>query len=183
MTGAPAHLDPARTDPLEEVCARVARSLGEVERNRLGEITLKDVCRYAIAVGDDEYAVAARADEAAGRVVVAPPMFLTAIFSWADGPPEAELRPDGMGAQESPCTEGLPVRQVHGGQAVRLLAPVRVGTTVHAERSLTGAERKRGKAGDFVVLGMRTEYVDDFGTPLVVSEESVILLEDDDDAA
>jgi hypothetical protein len=58
---------PAAADPLEEVCARVARSRGEVQRSRLGEVTVKDVCRYAIAVGDDEYAVAARADEAAGR--------------------------------------------------------------------------------------------------------------------
>lgn len=170
--------EPAVADPLEEVCDRAARLRGQAERVRLGEITVRDLCRYAIAVGDDQYAVAARAAEAAGRTVVAPPMFLTGILSWEDGPPEDELRPDGLGAKESPCTEGLPVRQVHGGQAVRLLAPVLAGMTIHAERSLTGADRKRGSAGDFVVLRLRTEYFDDSGTPLVVSEESVIVLED-----
>ncbi|GAA4486589.1 hypothetical protein GCM10023191_013090 [Actinoallomurus oryzae] len=169
-------------DPLEEVRARAARLRGRTERVRLGEVTVRDLCRYAIAVGDDEYAVAARAAEAAGRPVIAPPMFLTGILSWEDGPPEDELRPDGLGAQESPCTEGLPVRQVHGGQAVRLLAPVRAGMTINAERSLTGADRKRGKAGDFVILGLRTEYFDDSGTPLVVSDESVIVLGDGDGA-
>lgn len=170
--------DPSVADPLEEVCDRASRLRGQVERVRLGEITVRDLCRYAIAVGDDEYVVAARAAEAAGRAVIAPPMFLTGILSWEDGPPEDELRPDGLGAQESPCTEGLPVRQVHGGQAVRLLAPVRAGMTIHAERSLAGAERKHGKAGDFVVLGLLTEYLDDSGTPLVVSEESVIVMGD-----
>ena len=54
--------------------------------------------------------------------------------------------------------------------------------TIHAERSLTGADRKRGKGGDFVVLGLRTEYFDDSGTPLVVSDESVIVLGDGDGA-
>ena len=167
-------------EALDEVCARAARLRGQVERVRLGEVTVRDLCRYAIAVGDDEYAVAARTAEAAGRRVVAPPMFLTGILSWEDGPPEDELRPDGLGVRESPCTEGLPVRQVHGGQSVRLLASVEAGMTIHAERSLTGADRKRGKAGDFVVLGLRTEYFDGSGTPLVVSEESVIVLGDGD---
>jgi acyl dehydratase len=158
-------------DPLEEVRARADRLRGRAERVRLGEITVRDLCRYAIAVGDDEYAVAARAAEAAGRTVVAPPMFLTGILSWEDGPPEDELRPDGLGVRESPCTAGLPVRQVHGGQAVRLLAPVEAGMTIHAERSLTGADRKR----DFVVLRLSTEYFDESGRTLVVSEESVIV--------
>ncbi|KAB2388867.1 hypothetical protein F9B16_02110 [Actinomadura montaniterrae] len=167
---------------MAEVCARAARLRGRAERVRLGEVTVRDLCRYAIAVGDDEYAAAARAAAAAGRPVVAPPMFLTSILSWQDGPPEGELRPDGLGAQESPCTEGLPVRQVHGGQAVRLLAAVAAGMTIHAERSLTGADRKRGRAGDFVVLGLRTEYFDGSGTPLAVSDESVIVLGDADEA-
>lgn len=172
----------AVADSLREVCTRAARLRGRAERVRLGEITVRDLCRYAVAVGDDDYAVAARAAEAAGRPVIAPPMFLTGILSWEDGPPEDKLRPDGLGTQESPCTEGLPVRQVHGGQAVRLLAPVEAGMTVHAERALTGADRKRGKAGDFVVLRLRTEYFDDSGTPLVVSEESVIVMGDGDGA-
>ncbi|TYK46950.1 hypothetical protein FXF68_24330 [Actinomadura decatromicini] len=172
--------DESAPDPLDEVCARAESLVGTVERERLGEVTVRDVCRYAVAVGDDGYAAVARADEAAGRPVVAPPMFLTGVLSWADGPPEGELRPDGLAARESPCTAGLPVRQVHGGQAVRLLAPVTAGTVVHAERRLTSASRKHGRAGDFVVLALRTDYTDAAGTPLVVMDESVIVLGDDD---
>lgn len=108
---------------LDDVLSWARGLIGRWEDEDCGTMAVKEFCRYAVAVDDVDYLRRARAREAAGEPVEAPPLFLAATMSWEDGPAEEELQPDGLAFRESPCTQGLPVRQVHGGQAVRLTRP------------------------------------------------------------
>ena len=49
-----------RMDVLEEVCARARARAGQIASETLGTLTVRDFCRYAVAVGDDDYLTAAR---------------------------------------------------------------------------------------------------------------------------
>lgn len=162
---------------LAEVLARAGDLIGRWEREDCGVVTAKEFRRYAAAVDDTGYLRTARAAEAAGRPVTAPPLFLTGILSWEDGPVEAELRPDGLAARESPCTRGLPVRQVHGGQSVRLGSPLVAGARVRADRAVRSAEAKRGRSGDFVALAVTTRFTGEDGTELASVDETIIVMD------
>ncbi|XVQ09794.1 FAS1-like dehydratase domain-containing protein [Spirillospora sp. CA-255316] len=167
--------EPALADPLEEVLSRAKELAGRWEAEDCGVVTVKDFCRYAAALNDGGYIARARADEAAGRPVTAPPLFLAGTLSWEDGPVEGELRPDGLAARESPCTQGLPVRQVHGGESVRIGRPLVAGTRVRAERAVRSAARKAGRSGDFVVLAVTTRFTSEEGGELASVEETIIV--------
>lgn len=172
-TSAPPSPGPA----LAEVLARAEGLVGRWEREDCGVVTAKEFRRYAAAVDDTGYLRAARAAEAAGRPVTAPPLFLTGILSWEDGPVEAELRPDGLSARESPCTRGLPVRQVHGGQSVRLGRPLEAGARVRADRAVRSATAKRGRSGDLVVLAVTTRFTGEDGAELASVDETIIVMD------
>jgi len=162
---------------LDDVLSRARNLMGRWEDEDCGTVTVKEFCRYAAAVDDVDYLRRARAREAAGEPVEAPPLFLAATMSWEDGPAEEELRPDGLAARESPCTQGLPVRLVHGGQSVRLTRAPLAGTRVTASRALVSAERKHGRSGDFVLLGLTTRYTSPDGTELTAVDETVVVLD------
>ncbi|MEW9552047.1 MaoC family dehydratase N-terminal domain-containing protein [Nonomuraea sp. NPDC050783] len=162
---------------LAEVLARAGELAGRWEDEDCGVVTAKEFRRYAAAVNDTAYLRDARAAEAAGRPVTAPPLFLTGVMSWEDGPVEDELRPDGLAVRESPCTRGLPVRQVHGGQTVRLGGPLVAGTHVRALRAVCSAAPKRGRSGNFVVLGVTTRFIDEDGTDLASVDETIIVMD------
>ncbi|MGW4910985.1 FAS1-like dehydratase domain-containing protein [Streptomyces sp. NPDC004270] len=162
---------------LDQVLARARSLVGRWEDEDCGTVTVKDFCRYAAALNDADYLRRAREREAAGTAVEAPVLFLAATMSWEDGPAEGDLRPDGLAARESPCTEGLPVRQVHGGQTVRLgQAPV-AGSRVTASRAVTSAERKQGRSGAFVLLGLTTRFTSADGTELTAVDETIVVME------
>ncbi|MER5515404.1 MaoC family dehydratase N-terminal domain-containing protein [Streptomyces sp. NPDC002763] len=162
---------------LDQVLARARSLVGRWEDEDCGTVTVKDFCRYAAALNDTGYLRRAREREAAGAAVEAPALFLAATMSWEDGPAERDLRPDGLAARESPCTEGLPVRQVHGGQTVRLgRAPV-AGSRVTASRAVTSAERKQGRSGAFVLLGLTTRFTSADGTELTAVDETIVVME------
>ncbi|WP_043662567.1 FAS1-like dehydratase domain-containing protein [Streptomyces xylophagus] len=162
---------------LDEVLARARSLVGRWEDEDCGTVTVKDFCRYAAALNDADYIERARKQEAAGAVVEAPALFLAATMSWEDGPPERELRPDGLATRESPCTEGLPVRQVHGGQTVRLLRAPVAGDRVTASRAVVSAERKQGRSGAFVLLGLTTRFTSADGTELTAVDETIVVRE------
>ena len=162
---------------LDEVLARAQRLVGRWEDEDCGTVTVKDFCRYAAALNDADYIRRAREQDSAGAPVEAPALFLAATMSWEDGPPERELRPDGLAARESPCTDGLAVRQVHGGQSVRLLRPPVAGSRVTASRAVTSAERKQGRSGPFVLLGLATRFTTADGTELTAVDETIIVQE------
>ncbi|MBO3679641.1 MaoC family dehydratase N-terminal domain-containing protein [Streptomyces sp. NEAU-YJ-81] len=162
---------------LEEVLARARELIDQWRDEDCGTPTVKDFCRYAAALNDGEYIRRARALEADGRPVEAPDLFLAATMSWEDGPPEDELRPDGLAQRESPCTEGLAVRQVHGGQSVRLVRPPVAGTRITAARAVVSARHKRGRSGEFVLLGVRTRFLAPDGSELTSVDETIVVLD------
>ncbi|MFC4501145.1 MULTISPECIES: FAS1-like dehydratase domain-containing protein [Streptomyces] len=161
---------------LEEVLARARELVGRRQDEDCGTPSVKDFCRYAAALNDGEYLRRARALAAAGQPVEAPALFLAATLSWEDGPPEEELRPDGLARRESPCTEGLAVRQVHGGQTVRLLRPLFAGTPVTAARAVVAARHKQGRSGEFVLLDLQTRFLDADGEELTCVDETIVVL-------
>lgn len=109
--------------------------------------------------------------------MVAPPLFLAGTLSWQDGPTEDDLQRDGLAAREAPCTAGLPVRHVHGGQSVRLGGPVLAGTRVTAERAITSADHRNGRSGEFVLLGITTRFTVEDGAELMAMDETVVVLD------
>lgn len=163
-------------DVLEQVCARARARAGKIASETLGTPTVHDFCRYAVAVGDDDYLTAARAAAASGRAVLAPALFVTGILGWGDGPPTQDLYPDGLGPADSPCTDGLPVTQMHGGQEVEITRRPAAGTTLRADRVIEGAAVKQGQAGPFAVLRMATTFRDEHGEALATSRESILVL-------
>jgi len=162
---------------LEEVLFRARKLIGEWESEDCGVLTVKDFCRYAAALNDVDYIRTARAREAAGESVVAPALFRAGTLSWEDGPAEDELRPDGLASRESPCTQGLPVRQVHGGQSVRLVRAPVAGTPVTAARSVTSADQRHGRSGEFVLLGVTTRFTAQDGEELMAVDETIVVLD------
>ncbi|MEU9468911.1 MaoC family dehydratase N-terminal domain-containing protein [Streptomyces avermitilis] len=161
---------------LDEVLSRARELIGTWEDEDCGTVTLKDFCRYAAAVGDTDYIRRARARDAAGEPVTAPALFLSGTLSWEDGPAEDELRPDGLSVRESPCTQGLPVRQVHGGQSVRLVRAPVSGTRVTASRAVTSADHRRGRTGEFVLFAVTTRFTSQDGDELMVQDETIVVL-------
>jgi hypothetical protein len=162
---------------LDEVLSRAGELIDRWESEDCGTPTVKDFCRYAAAVGDVDYIRRARAREAAGEPVIAPALFLASILSWEDGPAENELRPDGLAVRESPCTQGLPVRQVHGGQTVRLVRPPVAGALVGATRAIVSANHRQGRTGAFVLLGVTTRFTSEEGEDLMVVDETIVVLD------
>ncbi|TPQ21519.1 FAS1-like dehydratase domain-containing protein [Streptomyces sporangiiformans] len=163
---------------LEEVLSRARNLIGKWEGDDCGVLTVKDFCRYAAALNDLDYIRTARARETAGEAVQAPALFLAGTLSWEDGPAEDGLRPDGLAARESPCTQGLPVRQVHGGQTVRLGAPPVAGVRVTATRAVTSADHRRGRSGEFVLLGVTTRFTAAHdGEDLMAVDETIVVLD------
>lgn len=165
-----------RVDVLEQVCARARARAGQIASETLGVLTVRDFCRYAVAVGDDGYLTAARSAAAGGRPVLAPALFVTGVLGWGDGPPTQDLYPDGLGPADSPCTDGLPVTQMHGGQEVEITRRPAAGSVLRADRVIEGAAVKQGQAGPFAVLRMATTFRDGRGEALVTSRESIIVL-------
>lgn len=162
---------------LQEVLSRARKLIGRSESEDCGVLGVKDFCRYAAALNDVDFIRTARAQEAAGEAVVAPALFLAGTLSWEDGPAEDGLRPDGLATRESPCTQGLAVRQVHGGQSVRLgRAPV-AGTRVTATRTVTSADHRGGRSGEFVLLGVTTRFTSQDGAELMAVDETIVVLD------
>lgn len=160
---------------LQEVLSRARKLIGQWENEDCGVLGVKDFCRYAAALNDVDYIRTARAREAAGEAVVAPALFLASMLSWEDGPAEDGLRPDGLATRESPCTQGMPVRQVHGGQSVRLCGAPVAGTRVTATRAVTSAGLRRGRSGEFVLLGLATRFLSQDGVELMAVDETIVV--------
>jgi hypothetical protein len=160
---------------LAEVVRRADAVRDQVESRWLGSVGVRDFCHYASAVGDDGYVRSAVDRELAGLPVSAPPLFVPGVFSYDYGPPESELNESGVEPGGSPCTQGLPVVQVHGGETVQLLGPVFNGDTLWAKRAIRSAVHKRGASGEFVVLTWTTEISSEGRGPVCAIEESLIV--------
>lgn len=167
-----------------------ARGLDWLERELAGlvgtrgpevraSVRARDFQRFAIAAGDlnpiyfDDNA----ARRAGYPAVVAPPAFVSGTMDWGHGPSLAELRADGTGADRSSWLPLEGFRLMGGGQDLELSAPVVDGTELVVSSVLESVERKEGRSGAFLLLGLATTYGDVSGEPLVLSRDTLIVRE------
>ena len=154
-----------------------ARALiGQETETDLGEITLRDCQRYAIAVGDlnplyfdEEYA-----RQSAYGGLIAPPNMLTAIRVYGAGPAESELGVDGVPDQPS---EKLPLpfeRRMAGGQELEFHAPLRPGDHITRRGAIVSLDEHQGRSGVFVTMLREDRYYNERGEILVTCRETRI---------
>jgi acyl dehydratase len=161
-----------------EMITEAARALiGRETEVYLGEITLRDSQRYAIAAGDlnplyfdEEYA-----KRSAYSGLIAPPNMLTAMRAWGAGAREDELAPDGVvGLPE----EKLPIsltRRMAGGQDLVFHAPVRPGDRITRRGGIVSMEEREGRSGSFVVMVREDRYYNDRNELLITCRETVLV--------
>jgi acyl dehydratase len=151
--------------------------IGTETETFLGEITLRDIQRYAIAVGDlnplyfdEEYA-----RRSAYGGIIAPPNFLTGMIGWTAGPPEPELSPDGLSPDPiRPLLRGVQ-RAMGAGQELEFGAPVRPGDRITRSSRITGVEERAGRSGPLVMITFEERYVNQDGRLVVTCRSRVIV--------
>jgi acyl dehydratase len=163
------------TEPLITDEARAL--IGKETETFLGEISLRDCQRYAMAVGDlnplyfdEDYA-----RNSAYKGLIAPPNMLTAVRAWGAGAPESELAPDGV--VDLP-EEKLPIRlsrRMAGGQDLQFHAPVRPGDRITRRGGIVSLEEHSGRSGSFVVMVREDRYFNERDELLVTCRETVLV--------
>ncbi len=163
------------TDLLAPIEDRLRMRLGAVEVEDLGTPRRRDFLRFAVAAGDATYLeLAATLRE--GDLAPAPVLYLPGTLHWAEGPAEAELRPDGLSHRDAPGVEVEAVNVMHGGQDITFHGRAHEGTRVEARRRLRAVERKAGRTGDFLVVTTTTEFVADGETSLAVVDDTILVV-------
>ena len=162
----------------EPLITEAARALiGRVTETYLGEISLRDARRYAIAAGDlnplyfdEEFA---RASAYGGLIV--PPNMLTAVRAWGAGATEPELAIDGI--PDLP-EEKLPIaltRRMAGGQELEYHQPVRPGDRITRRGHIVSLDERDGRSGKFVIALREDHYYNERDELLVTCRETVII--------
>ncbi|MEU9150326.1 MaoC family dehydratase N-terminal domain-containing protein [Streptomyces sp. NPDC048417] len=155
---------------LELVEERARESIGQEERRSLGVVRAEDAAEFARAAGESAPCLVDpdRADFAVH------PMYVVSLLRGAPGADPAEFRPDGMYRDEVPGTDGLDVRLMAGGQAVRWIEAVRPGDRIEMRRTLAAVERK-GSGEGFLLLTVEKAYgAADRGTLVEVTERFIV---------
>lgn len=146
-------------DAYEAVRSHVGRSY----RRDLGELLARDLQRFAVAVGDDlpltmDPAVAA----AAGLPgIAAPPLFLSAVMGWADGPRESELLADGAAPDGLADLPVAGLRLMGGGQALEFYRPAVAGTRIVQETRISDVQIKSGSSGRLLLMQVERTFLGD----------------------
>jgi acyl dehydratase len=113
--------------------------------------------RFAYAAGDENPVYFD--DESARRAgydrAIAPPMFVCSMFDYAPGPPENQLKQDGVALGIFPSVVSPAAGLMGGGQQVEFLGPIYIGDTVEVTRTLVEHYRRPSKRFgelDFLVI-------------------------------
>lgn len=142
----------------------------------LGSVRARDFQRAAAAIGDlNPVYLDDEAARAAGHLAcVAPPGYLSAVLAWGWGPPEADLRPDGVvpGTLADAPVDGL--RLMGAGQELTFHQDLRDGMQVQMTTRIHDVKMKEGTDGPFLILRISRSYVDEAGTPILECLESFI---------
>ncbi|MER5789711.1 MaoC family dehydratase N-terminal domain-containing protein [Streptomyces sp. NPDC001980] len=146
---------------------RARAALGRWEARSLGVVRAEAAAEFARAAGDTTPALVDPADPA----FVVHPMYLVSLLRPAPGPEPGEVRPDGMYRDEVPGTDGLDVRLMAGGQAVRWIGEVRAGDRVEVRRAVTAVERKRP---DLLLITVEKEYAAESRMLVEVTERFIV---------
>lgn len=119
---------PAPPEDFEEEGRVFVLPIDEMTAKRFAQAsTLKDRIYY-----DDDAARAAGYAKA-----IAPITFISSMLDYTDGPPEDELKEDGVGATLFPSVVRPDALLMGGGQDIEFLAPVYHGDVVTVDRRLT----------------------------------------------
>ena len=119
-------------------------------------------------------------DEAARRAgyerAIAPPMFVCSMFDHAAGPPERELRADGVAPGMFPDVVRPDAALLGGGQEVDFLAPVHLGDTLQVTRSLLDHYRRPSRQfGELEFVVVESRVVNQEGTPVVRIVDTLVV--------
>lgn len=150
--------------------------VGYRDQLELGAIRRGDFQRFAIAVGDLNPVYF---DESAARAagyprLAAPPLYIASVMGWRPGPPEAELREDGLAEADSFLIPIPGLRLMGGGQELGFHGAVLEDTVVTMRRELADVQLRAGRSGPLVVFAVRRTYVDERGVTLVTCVETFI---------
>ncbi|HLZ71906.1 MAG TPA: MaoC family dehydratase N-terminal domain-containing protein [Dehalococcoidia bacterium] len=151
--------------------------IGVEQETLLGEITLLDIQRYALTVGDLNplYFDEAYAKQTPYGGIVAPPNYLTAVITWGVGPQEGELSRDGLGLRRNEQAEGNARRRMAGGQELEFHQPVRPGDVVRCLTRTESMEQREGRSGPFVLIITEQRYVNQRDELLVTCRQTAIM--------
>jgi len=119
-------------------------------------------------------------DEAARRAgyerAIAPPMFVCSMFDHAAGPPERELKADGVAAGIFPSVVRPDSALLGGGQEVDFLAPVHLGDILQVTRSLTDHYRRPSRRfGELEFVVVESLVVNQEGTLVMRIVDTLIV--------
>ena len=134
--------------------------------------------RFAYAATDENplYFDDEAARRAGYRGAIAPPMFVCSMFDHAAGPPERELRADGVAMSAFPGVVRPDSALLGGGQEVDFLAPVHLGDTLQVTRSLVDHYRRPSRRfGELEFVVMESLLVDQEGTLVVRIRDTLVV--------
>jgi len=152
--------------------------IGTVWEYEIGEVTRKQVRRYARAVEDDnplfhdvEYAVAEGFDD-----LVVPPNFLPAIIDPGKGVPANQLREDGLDPSRYPIDIPPKAMLMGGGQKLTFDRYLTAGTSIVVNERFDDIYQKEGSSmGLLTFLEMSTEYLTVAGDCAIKCEKTTIV--------
>jgi acyl dehydratase len=141
-----------------------------------GELSQRDIARYAVASGETSpiYTDAAAARAAGYAGIPAPPVMLSSIIEGGAGPPLGDLRPDGTGVGRESWLPLEGLRLMGGGQDLILPQPVLAGTAYVAQPRLESVELKEGGSAAMVIMVITTDFRSADGADLVTCRETII---------
>ena len=164
------------TNAVEVAYEAIQDHVGQVARTHVGRITARDFQRAAAATDDlnPVYFDQGAAREAGHAGVVAPPGYLTSVLEWGWGPPEQDLRPDGVvpATLANAPVEGL--RLMGAGQELTFHADVVDGMELVMDAQVHDVVMKAGDSGPFLILRISRTYTDAEGACVLTCLESFI---------
>jgi len=160
---------------LEAIFDRVKSALGTPFSVQTGTVTTTDLQRFAVA--SDDYNPIYFDDQAAlgagHEGLAAPPLYLSSVLGWGAGPPESELRADGIGNELAMLPiDGVSLMGV--GQELEFLGPVRAGMAFRLVSTLEDVEIKHGRSGAFLLLTIAREFTNAAGGVITRCRESYV---------
>jgi acyl dehydratase len=162
----------SRIDP-----AAYEDELGTVSSREFGEITRRQVRRYARAVEDDNplYTDVEFAREQGYDDLVVPPNFLSAVIEPGAGKPADQLRRDGTAPDSIPVTIPEDAMLMGGGQDITVNRYVTAGESITEEETFTDIYQKDAEFGTLTFVERTSEYVADETAPCIECDKTLIV--------
>jgi len=156
-------------ESLDAIYEQATARIGQWSTHELGVASAQLWQHFAASYGDYQprYFDAAAPEP--------PPLYVTSTVIWDPRARNEDLRPDGSYKREGiPLPlEGHPL--MGAGQDVEPLAPIADGDVLTLRETVDSVERKTGRSGPFLVITTLRQYVNQDGTEVIRSRESLIV--------